>query len=97
MLLYLEKNRDLLFDFVNTELKGISFTKPESTFLAWLDCSDLGLDNPAQFFLEKGRVGLNSGDWFGKDYSQFVRLNFGCQKASLLHALNRLKKSLDLL
>jgi cystathionine beta-lyase len=31
---------------------------PQSTYLAWLDCSALDLDNPQQFFLEQAKVGL---------------------------------------
>ena len=97
LLRYLELNRDIVFDFVESELKGISVSKPEGTYLAWLDCREIGLENPAEFFLDRGRVGLNSGDWFGKGYHQFVRLNFGCPKNTLLQALERIKKSLDLL
>jgi cystathionine beta-lyase len=97
LLQYLEKNRDLLLDFVDTELDSLSVTRPEGTFLAWLDCSRIGIDNPAEFFLEKGRIGLNSGDWFGKEYSKFVRLNFGCPRSTLMQALDRLKNALDYL
>jgi cystathionine beta-lyase len=95
LLIYLETNRDLLMDFVTSELDGISLTKPEGTYLAWLDCRDTGIDNPAEYFLKNGRVGLNSGDWFGKDYTQFVRLNFGCPKITLLQALERMKNALN--
>lgn len=95
LLLYLESNRDLLFDFVSSELEGISFVKPEGTYLAWLDCSESGLDKPAEFFLSEARVGLNSGHLYGKDYLHFVRLNFGCPKNTLLEALHRIRKALD--
>ena len=81
-------------DFVASELNGISLKKPEGTYLAWLDCRETGLDNPAEFFLEKGRVGLNGGDWFGKPYQKFVRLNFGCPRNTLLVALERIKEAL---
>ena len=62
---YLQGNRDYLVDAVRTRLPGVTMNVPQSTYLAWLDCSALGLDNPQQFFLEQARVGLSAGlDFF---------------------------------
>lgn len=94
LLIYLEGNRQFLLDFVNCELPGLTLYPPEATYLAWLDCSELDLNNPAQFFLEQARVGLNSGDWFGEDYSDHVRLNIGCPREILSTALERMRAAL---
>ncbi|MCK5607408.1 PatB family C-S lyase, partial [Candidatus Pacearchaeota archaeon] len=40
LLPYLEANRNLLFDYVTTQLPGIQVNKPEGTYLCWLDCSE---------------------------------------------------------
>ncbi len=93
---YLKANRDFLIDYVQNELPGIRVTRPEATYLAWLDCGEL-VENekidgsPYQFFLEKSKVALNDGARFGTGGKNFVRLNFGCPRATLEQALERLK------
>jgi cystathionine beta-lyase len=67
---------------------------PEGTFLGWLDCRGLGIDqSPAKFFLEKAKVGLNEGADFGVDGTGFVRLNFGCPRQMLVDGLERIKSA----
>ena len=42
------------------------YRPPEASFLAWLDCRELGLgDDPAEAFLNRGRVALSPGPGFG--------------------------------
>lgn len=94
LLPYLEANRDFLRDFVNRELPGVRMTKPEGTYLAWLDCRELKVDNPFDFFLKHARVALNDGRAFGTGGTGFVRLNFGCPRSILEEALSRMKLSL---
>ncbi len=92
---YLESNRDWLFNFIQEELPGIKMAKPEGTFLAWLDCSQLHLQpSPHKFFLEHARVGLNDGCEFGTLERDFVRLNFGTPRAILKEAVYRMKNAL---
>jgi cystathionine beta-lyase len=94
LLSYLEANRNLLFDFVQAELPGVHMSKPESTYLGWLDCGDTGLRNLSGFFLEQAHVALNDGSWFGEEYNNFVRLNFGCPQERLLTGLERMRTAL---
>jgi cystathionine beta-lyase len=91
---YLQSNRDYLVDAVNTRLPGVTMNIPQGTYLAWLDCSALGLDNPQQFFLEQAKVGLSPGLDFGDDSKQFVRLNFGCPRSLLEEGIARMERSL---
>jgi cystathionine beta-lyase len=96
ILVYLESNRDYLYEYVRTELPGLRMKKPEGTYLAWLDCRQASIEgNPYEFFLERGRVALNDGATFGRGGEGFVRLNFGCPRATLTQALDRMKKALD--
>jgi cysteine-S-conjugate beta-lyase len=94
LLAYLQGNRDFLWDFVNRELPGMRMAKPEGTYLAWLDCRELKLDDPYEFFLKHARVALNDGRAFGTGGTGFVRLNFGCPRSILEEALSRMKLSL---
>ncbi len=73
----LDANRKLLGDLLAEHLPTIGYRMPEATYLAWLDCSALGLgDDPASVFLARGRVGLNSGLTFGSGGAGHVRFNF---------------------
>jgi cystathionine beta-lyase len=95
LLLYLEANRDYLLAYLTARMPGIKCKRPEGTFLAWLDCRELGLPgNPHQFFLERARVALNDGLHFGEGGAGFVRLNFGCPRAILTEALERMRAAL---
>jgi cystathionine beta-lyase len=91
---YLQGNRDYLLDTVRTRLPGVVVHAPQSTYLAWLDCSALDLENPYRFFLEKAKVGFSAGPDFGSGLGQFVRLNFGCPRAVLEEGLARMERSL---
>ena len=93
---YLEANRDYMLDFVETRLPGIKMTKPESTFLAWLDCREMAdHGNPHEFFLNEAQVALNDGAKFGLGGENFCRLNFGCPRATLTEALERMERALN--
>jgi len=95
VLVYLEANRDFMFDFIMQELPGLRMTRPEGTYLAWLDCRQAGIEgNPYEFFLHNARVALSDGTSFGRGGDGFVRLNFGCPRAMLTEALERMKKAL---
>jgi cystathionine beta-lyase len=91
---YLQSNRDYLVEAVRTRLPGVSMTTPQGTYLAWLDCSALGLDDPQRFFLENAKVALSGGPEFGPGLEQFARLNFGCPRALLEEGLARMEKAL---
>lgn len=98
VMVYLANNRDFLAEYVRHELKGVSMTSPQGTYLAWLDCRQAaaGVDqDPHKFFLEQARVGLNDGRDFGQGGQGFVRLNFGCRRATLEEALERMRQALN--
>ena len=94
LLAYLRGNRDFLLDFVGRELPGVVIEAPiEATYLAWLNVSTLKLPDPIAHFEAHG-VGLSEGAFFGVPRSAYVRLNFGCPRATLIEALQRMKRAL---
>lgn len=93
LITYLRGNRDLLADFVRRELPGVSMTPCDATYLAWLDVSKLGLENAGAFF-EKHGLGFADGPQYGVPHGKFVRLNFGCTRATLTEALARMKRAI---
>ena len=72
-------------------IAGLRTTPVEATYLAWIDCAALGLENPAAFFEQAG-VGVSNGADFGA--AGFVRLNFGCPRALLAQALARMSDAI---
>lgn len=77
-------------------LTPIRYTKPEATYLAWLDCRELGLGDRElrDFFVRKASLGLSPGLSFGKEGSGFMRLNFAVATEVLKEALTSLHKAL---
>ena len=84
---YLRGNRDVLEAFVAAELPRVKMTHVEATYLAWLDVRELGLEDPAAACRSAG-VALSAGAAFGDP--AYLRLNFGCPRATLDEALRRL-------
>lgn len=93
-LAYLQANRDALVALVAEHLPGARMAPPEGTFLAWIDCAAFGLADPQAFFLERARVGLNPGREFGEAFGSSVRLNFGCRRATMREAIERMGRAL---
>ncbi len=93
---YLQANRDLIDEALRNELKPIKWCKPEATFLAWLDCRELGINGSLQeYFLEKVKLGLNDGPEFGAVGQGFVRLNFGTTRDNIVLAIEKMKETLE--
>jgi cystathionine beta-lyase len=80
---YLDGNRRYLGELLSANVPGITYRPPESTFVSWLDCSALGLDDPARFFLDHARVAVSDGPAFGTGCDQYVRCNFATSRALL--------------
>lgn len=94
LLAYLRGNRDFLADFVARGLPGVRLEAPiEATYLAWLNVEALGLADPAAHF-EKHGAGLSDGFFFGAPRGKYVRFNFGCPRATLAEALQRMQAAL---
>lgn len=87
---YLDGNRRLLARLFPEWLPGVVYTMPEATYLAWLDCRALELDDPAAFFLQHARVALTDGAAFGGPGKGFVRLNFATSRAILTEIVQRM-------
>ncbi|WP_207924682.1 MalY/PatB family protein [Streptomyces aquilus] len=109
LLLGLDANRDLLGRLAADHLPGVRCHRPEGTYLAWLDCTRLGLHTeaggdgpgvvsdlagPAKFFLDRARVALSSGHVFGSGGEGHVRLNFATPPAVLREAVTRMGRAL---
>lgn len=94
---YLEENRRFMMEYIAKNIPRIAVVKPEGTYLVWLDCRKLGLDNISlrTFFRKKARVGFDDGYIFGPAGSGFQRMNIACPRSILSEALQRIKTAVD--
>ncbi|AGL15777.1 MalY/PatB family protein [Actinoplanes sp. N902-109] len=95
VLAFLDERRTQLGELLRAKLPGIAWQPPEGTYLAWLNCHGLGLaGDPAELFLQQGRVGLEPGPRFGAPGAGFVRLNFATSPEILDEATTRMAAAL---
>lgn len=104
----LDENRTLLGELVSEHLPQLKYQRPQGTYLAWLDCRELGfaeeagdglavvadLSGPARWFLDHARVALSSGHVFGTGGAGHVRLNFATSRSILTEAISRMGRAL---
>lgn len=97
LLAYLQGNFDYLKSFLEARIPKIKALEPEATYLIWLDCSALGMEDKAlkAFLNQKARVALDDGSWFGGGGSGFARMNIACHRSTLEEALLRLEAAVN--
>ena len=96
LLVYLNENKEFVSRYLAEHLPSIKLVQPEGTYLLWLDCKDLGMnDNQLKdFFVQHAKVGMNPGTVFGDGGSGFMRLNIGSPRHIIADALNRIANAL---
>jgi cystathionine beta-lyase len=92
---HLDGNRLLLAQLLAERLPRVRYTVPQGTYLAWLDCRALGLDDPAAFFLQQAKVALSNGADFGLPGQGHVRLNFATSREILTMIVQRMADAVD--
>ena len=97
MLVYIENNYNYLVNYINENIPKIKVTKQEGTFLTWLDCRELNLDDEqlSRFFIDKAKVICSQGLEFGNGGSGYMRMNIACPLDTLKEALDRIKLAID--
>ncbi|MCF0166639.1 MAG: pyridoxal phosphate-dependent aminotransferase [Bacteroidales bacterium] len=96
MKLYLQGNIDYVADFLAREIPAIKVVKPEASFLMWLDCRALGLDQNGlvSLFQDKAGILINNGESYRQGGTGFIRLNIGCPRSICRQAMSRLQAAL---
>ena len=91
LLAQLDRARTEFGRLLGERLPGAVYTPPQASFLAWVDCAGLGLGpEPAQVFLDRGRVALGRGLDFGAPGDGFVRVTIGTSSALLASIVDRM-------
>ncbi|RNB89976.1 pyridoxal phosphate-dependent aminotransferase [Brevibacillus fluminis] len=96
---YIQGNLAFLVRYFQENIPQIKVIQPESTYLVWLDCRELGLaaDELATFMLTKARVAMNEGHIFGTDGEGFMRMNIGCPRSLLEKSVHQIKEAVTFL
>jgi len=99
MLEYVNDNMSLVYNYCSERIPRIKPVKAEATYLLWLDCSDLGMDDVSlrKFMIEKAGLGLNDGPSFGPGGNGFQRMNVACPRSVVREALERLEKAMKII
>lgn len=96
---YISGNFEFIKEYCEKNIPKIKPNIPDATYLVWLDCRELGMNNHQlrEFMIYKAKIGLNEGCSFGRSLTGFMRLNAACPRGTLEVALKQLKRAVDLL
>jgi cystathionine beta-lyase len=95
VLTYLDGNRALLAELLAAQLPRIRYSPPEGSYLAWLDCRDLGVEGSlGEFFLREAGVALVDGPECGAPGTGHVRLNLATPRPVLRTIVERMAAAL---
>ena len=89
----LDEQRSLLADLLAAHLPEVRMRPLEATYLAWLDASAYGHDDPATVALQRGRVMVSAGDTYAPGSTGHVRLNIATSPDRLVEIVQRLAKA----
>lgn len=92
---YLMENINQVKTYFKSNLPKIQLIENQATYLLWLDCRALELDDTvlSQFFTQEAKLGLNPGNMFGQGGSGFMRMNIAMPRSVIEKVLINLKKA----
>ncbi len=92
---YLENNLNTIRTFLNKNLPKIKLVEPEGTYLAWLDFSELNLDDDKinDLIINEAKLWFDAGTMFGEEGKNFQRINYACPNQLIVQCLENLYKS----
>ncbi|MEX0605706.1 MAG: PatB family C-S lyase [Marinobacter sp.] len=99
LMMYLQDNYRFVRDYLRDQVPEIKLIESDGTYLLWLDCRKLGLSNAElkAFFIQRAKVGMNSGASFGEGGGGFMRMNIGTRRAVLAQALDQIRDAVNAL
>ncbi|MCH5256832.1 MAG: pyridoxal phosphate-dependent aminotransferase [Lachnospiraceae bacterium] len=94
---YIFQNKMRVIEFIKAEIPKIGVVPSESTYLLWLNCTDLNVnsDDISRFIREKTGLFLTAGSMYGSGGEKFLRMNIACPRSTLEDGLKRLKSGIE--
>ncbi|SOC12531.1 cystathione beta-lyase [Ureibacillus xyleni] len=95
MIQYVSNNMDYVVEHLN-KIPGIKVTKPQSTYLIWIDYRDTGLEEEEMMLrlLEKGKLAVEPGTKYTEAGRGFLRMNVACPLDTVKEGVEGFKKAL---
>ena len=92
---YIQANIDFTDEYLRAYIPAIRMIRPQASYLIFLDCRDLGLNQKelVDLFVDGAHLALNDGTTFGKEGEGFMRLNVACPRSVLEKALGQLREA----
>lgn len=99
LLPYLAANFDYIDSFLKEHIPQIKAIVPDATYLVWLDCRGLQMNQQQlnDFMIHKAHLGLSDGKYFSPSVEGFMRLNAACPRSTLEKAMQQLKAAVETL
>lgn len=96
---YMEDNIVTIQCFLKEHVPKLELSMPESTYLAWIDVSQLPFSSEElqHALVHHGKVAIMPGATYGEAGRNFIRMNVGCPRTKVMEGLLRLKKAIDYL
>ena len=87
------KNKQIVGDYLESDLPIIKLVPSDATYLLWLDCSALNVSSKvlSEFLRTNQGLFLSAGSNFGQCGDKFLRMNIACPEKLLNEGLGRLK------
>ena len=87
------KNKQIVEDYLKSDLPIIKLVPSNATYLLWLDCSALNVSSKvlSEFLRTNQGLFLSAGSDFGQCGDKFLRMNIACPEKLLDEGLQKLK------
>ena len=94
---YISGNFDYIQDYCAKYIPEIKPSVPDATYLVWLDCRALGMDDETlkEFMIRKAKLGMNPGSSFTRSLTGFMRLNAACPRPVIKKAMEQLRDAVS--
>lgn len=96
---YLSANYDSLVSRFEKELPQCPVMRMEGTYLAWVDCSAIGVPSEEieERLMKEYGVWVNAGSMYGPEGEPFIRINMACPWQRLNEGLDRIVRGLNVI
>ena len=89
---YVSANMDYMADYLQNHLPMLKMKKSQGTYMVWVDFRGTGMttEEIERFIIEKARIAVDMGTWFGPGGEGFLRFNLACPRCLVEEAMARL-------
>jgi len=94
---YIEGNIKFAKKYIEENIPKLHTFEHQGTYLLWIDFKDLHMSDEEleKFCMEKIKVSMDGGYWFGEEGSGYMRMNMACPRKTVEEAMKRFKTAID--